>query len=294
MNLPRSIAQKLDSIDTIATLPNIATEILEIMRKETSSMREIARVIEQDPSITAKILKVANSPLWGYSGRVENIQRALVLMGLKQVSNIVIAISLYSTFAKLKPNPFFDRKKFWLHSVGTAQIARKLSKQLKVNFYGEEFVAGLLHDLGKMLLDQFWGEEFKKLIEQARAESNRILVKERQEFGCTHAEIGAYLLQKWNFPKPIVNVVHFHHTPSRANADQELIGLISLSEMLCELWGVGFDEDIKSTSLSNNWSWKLFKSRFPEQLRNFDVERFLFEMEKEMENAQLFIELVKD
>ncbi|NIV71693.1 HDOD domain-containing protein, partial [Candidatus Saccharibacteria bacterium] len=143
MNIPAKVKQKLQSIDSIATLPNIANEILQLTRHRNTSLQQIASLIEKDPSITAKILKVANSPIWGYSGRIESVQRALVMLGLKQVFNIVISISLYSTFANLKPNPKFDRHKFWMHSVGTGQIARRLSTSIKLNFQGEEFVAGL-------------------------------------------------------------------------------------------------------------------------------------------------------
>ena len=293
MLIPEKLAKKLQSVDSVATLPNIATEVLDMMRKDTATMRDIALVIEQDPSITAKILKVANSPLWGYSGRVDNVKRALILLGLKQVSNIVIAISLYSTFAKLKPNPYFDREKFWLHSVGTAQIARKFTAEIGLNFHGEEFVGGLLHDLGKMLLDQFWGELFQKIIKESLDTSQPVVAVEKKHLGTTHAEIGAYLLKLWNFPTSIVNVLQYHHTPQLSNGYQELVGVIHISEILCELWGIGFDEDITSTCLQDAPSWRTLQKRSP-KMQHFDLERFLFELSTEMENAKLFLNIVND
>ncbi len=291
--IPEHIRHKLRTIDSIATLPHIATEILSMMRNNNATMRHIAVVIEQDPSVTAKILKVANSPLWGYSGRVENVQRALVMLGLKQVSNIVIAISLYSTFAKLKPNPFFDRAKFWLHSVGTAQVARKFTSQIGLHFHGEEFVAGLLHDLGKMVLDQFWGDLFQEIIQEARETSQPIFSVEQKRLGCSHAEIGAYLLQNWNFPSSIVNVLAYHHTPQLSEGYRDLVGVIHISEILCELWGVGFDEDLESSSPYDNPSWQFLRQHSP-KLSVFDLERFVFEMNTEMDNAQLFLNLVNE
>ncbi len=293
MNIPAKVKQKLQSIDSIATLPNIANEILQLTRHRNTSLQQIASLIEKDPSITAKILKVANSPIWGYSGRIESVQRALVMLGLKQVFNIVISISLYSTFANLKPNPKFDRHKFWMHSVGTGQIARRLSTSIKLNFQGEEFVAGLIHDIGKMILDQYWEKQFVEIIQQAHQNDKPIIEIEGQYLGCTHAELGAFLLHYWNFPKSIVDVVHYHHWPERSTGQKELVAVISLSDELCELWGIGFDEDIKCSVIEDEPAWKILLKTRP-QLRKFDFERFAFAINSELMKAELFIQLMSE
>lgn len=293
MVIATEIQHKINRIENIATLPTIATEILNMMRNTQASMRAIARIIEKDPSITTKILKVSNSPLWGFTGRVENVQRALVLLGLKQVTNIVIAVSLYSTFARLKPNPYFDREKFWLHSVGTGQIARSFSKKIKLNFQGEEFVASLIHDIGKMILDQFFPDVFEEIFKISRQSGQSIISLEKNFLGCTHAEIGAWLLEKWHFPPAIVTAVQYHHDPRRASQNADLASVVHISEILCELWGIGFDEDVKSVCLEDDPAWSILREKSP-TLKGMDVERFTFELGKEMENAQLFIQLIRD
>lgn len=293
MALPQDVQRKIYGIENLATLPNIATEIMEMIRRSSTSMREIARVIEKDASITAKIIKVSNSPLWGFQGRIDNVQRALVLLGLKQVTNIVIAVSLYSTFSKLKPNPYFDREKFWLHSAGTGQIARAFSRKLGLNFHGEDFVAALIHDIGKMVLDQFFSEKFHHILEYAHETGREVVEVEREVLGCTHADIGGWLLKHWNFPETIVQAVQWHHTPSRAHSHKELAAIIHLSEILCELWGIGFDDDIKAMNVSRNEGWQILKNHSP-KLAHLDVERFVLDLYLEIEKAKLFIQLIGD
>jgi len=293
MSLVSVIKNKLSQIENIATLPHIAAEILDLMRNNQASMREIARVIERDPSITLKIIKVANSPLWGFAGQIDNVQRALVLLGLRKVTNIVIAVSLYSTFAKLKPNPYFDRNKFWLHSVGTGQIARVFTERLYLNFQGEEFIAALVHDIGKVILDQFFPDEFQRIIKIAHENGKELIKIEKQELGCTHAQVGSWLMQRWNLPETIIQAVEFHHHPQNAPQAKELAAIVNISEILCELWGIGFDEDVKAVSLTDLEAWSILK-RVNGKIRELDIERFTFELNKEMEKAQVFIELLKD
>ncbi len=293
MQLPQEIHRKVHRIENLATLPNIAAEILEMLRNSGASMKEISRVIERDPSVTAKIIRVSNSPLWGFTGRIDNVRRALVLLGLKQVTNIVIAVSLYSTFSRLKPNPHFDREKFWLHSAGTSQIARRFSKKLGINFHGEDFVAALIHDIGKMVLDQFFADKYRDILSYAQESGKRIIDVEQEILGCTHADIGGWLLKYWNFPQSIYTSVLNHHHPERSQSHQELVAVIHLSDILCELWGIGFDSDIRKFSIKDDPGWEILKQSWP-AVFNLDIEKFTFELEAEIENAQLFIDLIRD
>ncbi|RMG67376.1 MAG: HDOD domain-containing protein [Calditrichaeota bacterium] len=291
--IPKEMAVHLKNVDTIATLPNVATEILDTLRNTSASMRHIAAVIEKDPSITTKILKVSNSPVWGFTGRVDNLQRAVVLLGLKQVTNIVISISLYSTFARLKPNSRFDREQFWFHSFGTAQLSRKLAKKLGLNFMGEEFVAGLIHDVGKIILDQFMPETFAQILEYSHTSNKPLIEAEKVFLNCTHADIGAWLLHHWHFPASIVEAVHFHHSPQKASENQDLAALVHLAETLCEVWGIGFDGDVQKFNIHASPAWRILKQANP-QLYKLDLERFLFELSNEMEKAKILKQMIED
>lgn len=286
VKVPREIDTKLDQIDSVATLPHIATEILEVMRSQNTSMRKIAAVIEKDPSITVKILKIANSPLWGAVGKVESVQRALVLLGLKQVSNIVIAISLYSTFAQLKPNPYFNRDQFWRHSIATAQIARKLCATLSINFNGEEFVTGLIHDLGKIVMDQFFGDRFKAIVEDAKRNGGSYVEIEKKHMDCTHADIGAALLERWNFPASIVMSIQYHHKPDQAPDYREMVSMINLANHLAKFWESP-DNNGSVPNFQRLPSWQNLTKAYS-NFANFNLEEFLTELNSEMDrNASI-------
>lgn len=293
MELPPEVIKKMNRIENLATLPNIAAEVLDMMRNTNSSMKEITRVVEKDASLTTKILRVSNSPLWGFQGRIDTVQRGIVLLGLKQVTNIVIAVSLYSTFAKLKQNPLFDREKFWLHAAGTGQIARQLAMKLGLNFHGEEFVAALLHDIGKLVLDQFFGQKFQHILSYARDSGKKILEVEQEVLNCTHADIGGWLLCHWNFPPSIYNGVFYHHLPRKATTHKDLVSIVYLSEMLCEMWGIGYDPDIDKVNQPKNPGLEILIKQYP-RLDKLDVEKFTLELETEMEKARLFIDLIGD
>jgi putative nucleotidyltransferase with HDIG domain len=293
MEISSNIQQRIKRIENLATLPTVATEILESIRSENSSMREISQIIEKDASVTTKILKVSNSPLWGVPGRIANVQKALVVLGLKQITNIVIAISLYSTFTKLKPNPYFDREKFWLHSAGTGQVARTLSQKLNLSFHGEEFVAALIHDIGKLVLDQFFSEEFRQILIRARQDQQPILKIENQNLGCTHADIGAWLLEQWNFPETITAAVAFHHEPEKAVNHKLLSSIIYLADTMCEMWGAGFDQDTVETYLPENPAW-LALNEVEDNSSNLDWDTFVEELKAEIDMAELFIQIIRD
>ncbi|GAB4373593.1 MAG: HDOD domain-containing protein [Calditrichia bacterium] len=293
MTLPHEVKNKITGIENIATLPTVAADILESIRSSATSMKSIAQLIERDASITAKIIKVSNSPLWGYAGRIDNVHRALVILGLKQVTNIIIAVSLYSTFTRLKPNPYFNRKKFWLHSAGTGQISRTLSKKLHLNFHGEDLLAALIHDIGKLMLDQFFGDQFKYILEFSKTSGRQVLEVEKEILGCTHADLAAWLLRRWNFPESICTAVLYHHHPDLAPHHKTLTSVIHLSDMLCEMWGIGFDEDTYKFSIQDDPAWEILKLNHP-HLFNLDMEKFTFELKSDIEKAQLFIQLIKD
>ncbi|MFZ0391209.1 MAG: HDOD domain-containing protein [Calditrichia bacterium] len=289
--IPPQIEQRLRRVENLATLPAVIPEILEKVRSSSSSMKEIAAIIERDASITTKILKVSNSPLWGYPGRVENIRKAIILLGLKEVTNIVLSVSLYSTFAKFKPNSLFEREKFWLHCAGTGQIARALSAKLRLNFEGEEFVAALIHDIGKMILDQYFTSEFEEILRLSEQSGRPILELEKEKLDCSHADLGGWLLKSWNFPAPITEAVYFHHTPQHARKNPTLTAVIHLSDQLCELWGIGYDGDYKKLSLRDNTGWKILKKKHP-RIGKLDMDRFILELHLEIERAKLFLSLI--
>jgi HD-like signal output (HDOD) protein len=293
MILPKEIQHQISKIENIATLPDVALKVLEAIQDSQSNMNQISKIIEKDASIAARLLKVANSPYWGFSGKIDNIQRSLVLLGLREVSNIIIAVSIFTAFTKLKPKSSFDRDNFWLHASGTGQIARRFAKNIQLNFQGEEFVAALIHDLGKLILDQFFSEEFKQILTRSQESGSLPMESEEKFFGFNHSHIAAWLLKRWNIPESIVYSVNYHHVPQEASEHQPLVAVVHLSDIICEKWGIGSDSDVKNISLKENSAWDILVKYRPE-LSELDLDKFTDELKIEIENDQLFMALISD
>lgn len=286
------IIQKLNTITNLATIPGNALQIIQTINNPDTSLKEISSLIERDVPLTTKILKIANSPFVGYAGEVATIQKALTVLGLNQVKNIVLAIALYSAFVNYENSANFEREKFWAHSFGTGQIARHLAQKLQFRFQGEEFVGGTIHDIGKIILDQYFPEEFKDILLFSKSQNIPLIESEKKILGATHEELGAWLLERWEFPSSLINVVRYHHEPEKANSDQELVAIIQISEILCELWGIGFDGDIASCMLENLTGWKILQKK-KENLKDLDVEVFTMELYKDISTAKEFLEIAK-
>ncbi|MDD3050940.1 MAG: HDOD domain-containing protein, partial [Candidatus Cloacimonetes bacterium] len=158
------IQREFDNIRELPTLPIVAVKLLELLRDDNSTLKEITDVMSIDPPIATTVLKVANSVLYALPQRVDSLRRAFVILGANEITNIVLSVSFARTFPWTKGSIYFDRKKYWEHSVVTGYITRLLAKELGIVTHGEEYTAGLIHDIGKIIMDQFFHKEFVQVI----------------------------------------------------------------------------------------------------------------------------------
>jgi putative nucleotidyltransferase with HDIG domain len=285
--------ERILNIGNLPTLPKVATEVMSMAADPEVSIKEIASVISKDPSLSAKILKVANSAFYGLTQRIASIQLALVVLGLNKIKNLVVGVSVFKTFP-IKPGiPAFDREKFWEHSAGCGQIAKILAGLLGCGMEGEEFVAGLLHDIGKIILDQFFHDEFVRVTVLTSQENIPMIEAEEEVLGTTHAEIGSWLAEEWKLPLILVEAITHHHEPEKAVLNPILTSLVRLSDLFCKAKGIGFSGDTQGISFSDRIAWKTLKEAKPE-LRDLDVERFVFDLDAEIEKAREFIRISSD
>jgi len=284
------IKRRIQNIGSLPTLPKVATEVISMAGNPDVSIKEIASVISQDPSLSAKILKVANSAFYGLKQRVASIQLALVILGLNKIKNLVIGISVFKTFPVKPGHPTFDREKFWEHSVGCGQIAKILAALLGCEMDGEEFVAGLLHDIGKIVMDQFFHEEFTRVVDFTYEKDVPMIEAEKEVLGVTHAEIGSWLAEDWKLPLSLVEAITFHHQPQEAVLNPTLTSLVRLSDLFCKAKGIGFSGDTQGISISDRVAWKTLKAAKP-QLEDLDMERFVFDLDTEIEKAKEFLRI---
>ena len=180
--------------------------------------------------MTAKVLKIANSPFYGFPRKISTIDFAIIVLGYDALKEIVISISLVSSLQK-KGDAVFDAKAFWDHSITSGVLARRLARDLGYRISGEVFVGGLLHDMGVSVVHRYFRNEYKRIVEILADTDLNALEAEESVLGVTHAEVGGWLAERWNLPDHLVEAIRYHHSPSRADKNKDLVALIHCADV---------------------------------------------------------------
>ncbi len=224
------IRDKVKTIINLPALPSLAMEVVEMVDNPKTSASQLGKVISTDQALTAKVLKIANSPFYGFPKKISTIDFAIIVLGFDALKEIVISISLVSSLQKKSDN-YFDSKAFWDHSISTGVIARKLARDLGYRISGEVFVGGLLHDMGVSVMHRYFNNEFKRIVDIARESELTFTEAEESVMGVTHAEIGSWLAERWNLPDHLAEAVLVHHNPSKAEINPELAAIIHCADV---------------------------------------------------------------
>jgi len=212
--MPSVSDELLELCERMPAFPASVQQVISLTSDINSSPKELVKVIDHDPVLTMKILKVANSAYFGLSRQIVSINHAVVYLGLNTVKHVALAIAAIGSLPK-DNDAGFDMDDFLLHSLTTAVITRSLARIMKVpevdaaNF----FVAGLLHDIGQVVFAQFKPVEFKKALQQCRDHGVSLHEMEADFCGHDHSELGAVLCETWSFPEPLVSAIRMHHLP---------------------------------------------------------------------------------
>lgn len=228
----------LSTVNNIPSVPQIILEVSSLIEDPKTSASLLGKMISNDQGLVAKILTIANSPLYGIPRRVSTIDFAIVVLGFSQVKNIVVALSMMDTL-KVVGNRKFDQKRYWLHSILTATAAKRIADDLGYQTSGEVFTAGLLHDLGILVIYKFFNNEYKQIVNAVNTKEMTYLEAEEEFLGMTHQDIGRYLVDKWNLPISIADVILYHHKPSEAENNRELTALVHLADNMTKQLMIG-------------------------------------------------------
>ena len=204
----------------LASLPDIFHQISEALKNPRSSAAYVAEVISKDVSLSAKLLKMVNTPFYGFPSEIDTLSRAVTIVGTNQLVNLAMGISVISAFEGI-PEKFFTLKEFWLHSVMCGIVARQLANKLDMEGDEKFFVAGLLHDIGRLIVLRNHISEATEVLRQAAVGRKGLVEVEKAVWGCTHADIGGRMLKHWRLPAFLEVLVHHHHTPHEASMVRE-------------------------------------------------------------------------
>ena len=231
MMTPDQIKEKIKSIIQLPALPAVAMEVVELVDNPKTSASKLGKVISSDQALTAKVLKIANSPFYGFPKKISTIDFAIIVLGFDALKEIVISISLVSSLQK-KSDTYFDAKVFWDHSISTGVVARRLARDLGYRISGEVFVGGLLHDMGVSVLHRYFTNEFQRAIEITRETDLNIIEAEESVLGVTHGDVGGWLAERWNLPEHLVESIAYHHAPMKAQINADLVALVHCADVM--------------------------------------------------------------
>ena len=204
------IKKAIEKVKELPTLPVIASKVTTLLSDPKSSTLDLAKIIEKDQSITAKILNLVNSSYYGLPQRVTNITQAIALLGYRNISHIVMTLSVFDTLKSSKKESF-DRREFWIHSIAVAIMSVKIAKECMYSFADDVFTAGLLHDIGKVFIDGFLHEEFSAVIDTAYKKGISFYEAEHRLFDFDHIMVGEWIARAWRLPLHVVASIKHHH-----------------------------------------------------------------------------------
>ena len=271
------IKKKLEQIDEIPTLPSVAIEIISLAQSPNVQMNKLSEVIHRDPPLAARVLRAANSAYYRRGDiEIETIQRAVLMLGLNEIVNLTSSISVFSAFPTNAQDTQSLRFAFWNHCVATGIIAKYMAKKFDLPTNGQEFVGGLLHDIGKIILDEYFHEDFVKAHDLSVERGQALILAEREVLGTDHAEVGAILADRWRLPAYLKDVIGFHHNPAQATA-KEATAVVSLANLLAQGLELNCGGSLPSFVLEEQEGWLVLK-QLGHPMDDIDIERLTFEL----------------
>lgn len=231
-----TIERVIKGVQQVPSLSAVVLEVLASFDRENIEIAGLVQKLGRDQGLTARVLRVANSPFYGISGKVGSVGEAVVVLGFHNVRSLVAAAGIIHQFPAAEGEDRLDRLAFWQHGIGTGVCAQALAKKLNMD-QALAFTAGLLHDVGRLVLDAYFREDFAATMAHCAAEDVALLEAERAVLGLDHGMVGYELAKRWKFPAAIQQAIRDHHQPERETA--ALTDLVHVANTLCHALDFG-------------------------------------------------------
>jgi putative nucleotidyltransferase with HDIG domain len=240
---PTTIASVVDEIDALPRLPESALRIMDALRNPQASMAKIVEAIRFDQSMTTELLRICNSAYYSRSRRIASLQEAIVVLGATNLMRIVLAAHSRTLLAAEQRGYGLPPGALWRHSVAVALAGDKLGEGLPPAQRATLFTAGLLHDVGKILLNERMELNYAAIALRVARERIPFPQAEQEVLGFTHADVGAAIAERWGLPEPIVRCIRYHHQPALARTSDPLLDRVHVADIACLLLGIGGGDD---------------------------------------------------
>ncbi len=204
------IKQRIRSLEEIPTLPAFFNKLMETLECESASIKDLAKIISEDPALTAKLLKLANSAYYGRFKTISTTDQAVATVGFNEIKTISLSIAVFGAFSSKISNQSLEE--FWIHALMTATAIKQIGDRGQETSMDKLYFAGLLHDIGKLVLCLIIGNDYLRLLSTAEAGDLTLLI-EKEHYGVTHAIVGKLLAERWHFPNDLKELIAYHHVP---------------------------------------------------------------------------------
>ncbi|ANB02169.1 HDOD domain-containing protein [Ectothiorhodospira sp. BSL-9] len=231
-----SIEELVEQGAGLVSLPAVASRLNAMVDDDESTAADIGRVISQDPALTIRLLQLANSPFYGLSSRIDTITRAVQVIGTRQIRDLVLATTVTKVFDGI-PNDLMSMEDFWRHSIYCGLVARLLSEDLKMRDGETMFIAGLLHDIGRLLIFNREPDEAHEAFLLGLQNAGRMPPQkaERDVLGYDHAQVGGELAAHWHLPEKLLACIRYHHEPAAAREHQTAVALVHIANTVAHM-----------------------------------------------------------
>lgn len=231
------IEKRLKRVDEVKALSFVATEIIQLTSESESSVQELVTLITRDHSITSKVLQLANSAFFRVQRRVRTLDQAVKNIGFSQIRDLAIGVAVIEGFSKSSGH--LNRIEFWKHSIAAAVIARRMAEMTKYPAPETAFLAGLLHDLGRVVFDEYFNEEYQPVLRRAVVDSQTLEQLEHDMLGISHSQLARKMLDRWKLPEALNDAITFHHAPYDAiknflSKDRHLLAIVHVANVIAE------------------------------------------------------------
>ncbi len=245
-----TVRVKVERTSAIPTIPQVMKKILKAIEDPATSPAAVSKLVASDPALTANILRVINAAVYGFVVRISSVNQAIVLLGLDVVRALLLGVSIFEMMEQTAVG-------LWKHSLGCAITAKLLAQKKGMADPEEASVAGLLHDIGKVVLRVQFPIEYQMALATARDRSVFLVDVEKELFGMTHATAGAYFADTWRLPKFVVESIRYHHRPFLAKVAPIHTAMVHMADIFVKAYDVGFSGDT-FVPLVHQTVWELF------------------------------------
>ena len=235
----KQIESRLSGAACLPSLSSIESALKELLGADQRYTTQIAEIIRRDPSLTARLLRLVNSVYYGLANPIKSIEEAVFFLGVRQIRQLAMVTPIIEEFQKLTSDRRFPWRQFWRHCIGTALMTRELVDLIESPDGESDYVSGLLHDVGKIVMSSVFPDHFRRIYYGPPGSGLELVEMEREVLGMDHAELGALYLKKQRLPEVFVEVAECHHRPERAGRHSKTVAAVQVADLLMRHTRIG-------------------------------------------------------